>query len=120
MVEHHLEFVHMPLFERTRKNVLNDEEVHAVENQLLANPAAGVILRDTGGVRKLRAALENRGKRGSVRIVYYYHRQRDTIYFILAFAKNVQASLTPAQRRIVRELVAAIEAEAWPPSGPRH
>jgi hypothetical protein len=110
----YLEFVYTPLFQATRKGVLMDAEVRAVENALLENPEAGPMIAATGGVRKIRAAQEGRGKSGSARVVYLFVGWQRTVYFILAFPKNVQGNLTQAQKKIVREVVADIESEEWP------
>ena len=117
MSRRQLEFVYVPLFERTRKNLLSDEEMRQVENALLEDPEAGSVMGDTGGIRKIRAAQEHRGKSGSARVLYYYKSNRETVYFLLAFAKNVQANLTAAQKKILRAVVAALEAEEWPAPG---
>lgn len=114
----YLEFVYTRLFQATRKGVLTDAEVRAVENALLENPEAGPMITDTGGVRKIRAAQEGRGKSGSARVVYLFVGWQRTVYFILAFPKNVQGNLTEAQKRIVREVVADIESEEWPRKKP--
>lgn len=110
----YLEFVYLELFERTRKGVLTDDEMRAVEIGLLANPVAGPVVRDTGGVRKLRAAQTGRGKSGSARVTYLYLADEETIYFIFAFATNVQGNLTHAQKKQMREMVAVIRSEEWP------
>lgn len=110
----YLEFVYMALFERSRKGVLTDAEMEAVEDELLRNPETGDVIAGTGGVRKIRAAQEDRGKRGSARVVYLYVRGQCTVYFIFAFPKNVQGNLTDAQRKAIRTLVAQIEDEEWP------
>ncbi len=109
-----LEFVYTALFERTRKGVLTDEEMQAVEDELLTNPRAGAIMSNTGGVRKTRAAMEGRGKRGSGRVAYLYIPEQRTVYFLLAFPKNVQGNLTDAQKKLVREMVKEISREEWP------
>ena len=109
-----LEFVYLALFERTRKGVLTDAEMKQVEDELLANPRAGVVMVNTGGVRKVRAAQEQRGKSGSARVAYLYVPEQATVYFILAFPKNVQGNLTDAQKKQVRAVVAQIRDEGWP------
>ena len=109
-----LEFVYLALFERTRKGVLTDAEVKAVEDELLANPRAGAVMVGTGGVRKVRAAQEQRSKSGSARVAYLYVEEQATVYFILAFPKNVQGNLTAEQKKQVRAVVAAIKGEDWP------
>lgn len=112
-----LEFVYLPLFERARRHVFTDEEMEKVENMLLENPEDGDLMSNTGGVRKSRAANEGRGKSGSGRVLYLYLRWRRTIYFLLAFPKNVQGNLTDAQKKAVRALVADIKSEVWPYKG---
>jgi hypothetical protein len=64
MAERALEFVYTPLFERTRKSLLTDSEMKIVEDELLADPDRGVLMRGTGGVRKLRATQENAVRAG--------------------------------------------------------
>jgi hypothetical protein len=113
-----LEFVYLGLFERTRAGVLDDAEVKALEDELLANPRAGVVMVNTGGVRKVRAAQQGRGKSGSARVAYLYVPEQATVYFILAFPKNVQGNLTPDQKKQVRSVVAQIKDEPWPRSRP--
>lgn len=109
--EPHLEFVYTTAFEASRKGVLTDEEVRWVELSLLENPEAGVLESGTGGVRKIRAAQAGRGKRGSARVMYFYVRVQRRIYFLLAFAKNEQASLTDAEKNTVRKLAERLRKE---------
>jgi hypothetical protein len=109
-----LEFVYLELFERTRRGVLSDGEVQTVEDELLANPRTGVVMAGAGGVRKVRAAQQGRGKSGSTRVVYLYVEEQATVYFILAFPKNVQGNLTDEQKRAVRALAAQVRQEPWP------
>lgn len=109
-----VEFVYLSLFERTRKGVLTDAEMKEVEDELLANPRAGVVMANTSGVRKIRAAQGQRGKSGSARVAYLYVEEQATVYFIIAFPKNVQGNLTDAQKKQVRAMVAQIRNEGWP------
>ncbi|HEU4883616.1 MAG TPA: type II toxin-antitoxin system RelE/ParE family toxin [Longimicrobium sp.] len=109
-----VEFVYLALFERTRKGVLTDAEMKELEDELLANPRAGVVMVNTGGVRKVRAAQEGRGKSGSARVAYLYVEEQATVYFIIAFPKNVQGNLTDAQKKQLRAVVAQIRDEGWP------
>ncbi|HEV2147628.1 MAG TPA: type II toxin-antitoxin system RelE/ParE family toxin [Longimicrobiaceae bacterium] len=110
----YLEFVYIDLFERTRKGVLTDEEVRAVEDELLERPTRGDVMEGTGGVRKIRAAQEGHGKSGSARVAYLYVEKWASVFFMLAFPKNVQGNLTSEQKKIVRDEVARIRAEEWP------
>jgi len=46
---------------------------------------AGDLVRDTGDVRKLRWGAEGRGKRGGIRVIYFFH-NRQLPLFLLIFA----------------------------------
>ena len=106
-----LQFVFLPSFERSAAGLLSESDIQVLEETLLEEPRKGAVMRDTGGVRKVRAAIEGRGKSGSTRVVYLYVEARETIYFLLCFPKNEQANLTPEQTRRIRALVALLEAE---------
>jgi len=49
-----------------------------------ANPEAGDVIAQAGGVRKLRWSLPDRGKRGGARVVYYYHSERLPVFLLAA------------------------------------
>jgi hypothetical protein len=55
-------------------------------------------------VRKLRWALEGRGKRGGARVVYYFHNETMPIFALTAYAKNERADITQADRNEYRRL----------------
>ena len=108
---HWLEFVFLPSFERTAAGVLSAEDIRVLELTLIQDPRAGAVVRGTGGVRKVRAAIEGRGKSGSARVVYLYVEVRRKIYLLLCYPKNEQGNLTPEQKRRVRQLVAQLQSE---------
>lgn len=85
-----------------------------MEDELLEHPEAGALMQGTGGVRKIRVAQKGRGKSGSARVTYLYVEHQRTVYFILAFPKNVQGNLTADQKKVIRGVVAEIKAEEWP------
>ncbi|MFO1352481.1 MAG: hypothetical protein U1F68_18110 [Gammaproteobacteria bacterium] len=57
-------------------------------------------------MRKLRWALSGRGKRGGVRIIYYWWVNMDRLYMLFAYPKNVQDDLTHDQAQQLAALVA--------------
>ncbi len=72
---------------------------------IAANPEAGDLIPETGGVRKVRWALAGRGKRGGARVVYYYHNESLPVFLLAAYGKNEKANLSSAQRNAMAELV---------------
>src|SRR5258708_13958517 len=69
------------------------------------NPEAGDIIPETGGVRKLRWALEGRAKRGGARVIYYYHSERLPVVMLDMYAKSVKANLTKAERNAMTKRI---------------
>ena len=72
---------------------------------LLERPDAGSIVPGSGGVRKLRWGLRGRGKRGGIRVIYYWKTADDEIWLLTLYAKNVQENI-PAHllKQIAQEI----------------
>lgn len=96
--------VETPEFIRRVDKLLDDDEREALIAYLAANPTAGDLIPGTGGVRKLRWALEGRGKRGGARIVHFFHNSRLPLFLLTAFAKNERTDLSQADRNGLRTL----------------
>lgn len=68
-----LHFIHTADFDESLIDVpMSDEELRVVQQTLQADPNAGDPVAGTGGIRKLRAAVKGKGKRGGARVLYYY------------------------------------------------
>lgn len=100
-----MHIVEAPVFTRQLRSVLSEEEYRLLQLALLMNPERGVVLRGSGGLRKMRWGAEGRGKRGGVRVIYYYASQPRIIVMLFLYAKNEQEDLTPEQLRMLRMLV---------------
>jgi hypothetical protein len=100
--------VETPEFLAATKAIMDEEERGLLVDYLARNPLAGDLIPGTGGVRKLRWALEGRGKRGGARVVYYYHSDAMPLFALTAFAKNERADLTQADRNDFRRLTALL------------
>jgi len=59
----------------------------------------------SGGLRKIRWRLPGAGKRGSLRVIYYYWDARDTVFMLFPYRKTEQDDLTPDQLRRLRAVV---------------
>jgi len=73
--------------------------------ELVRNPEAGRVIRGSGGVRKLRWATRRSGKRGGLRILYYWHQYRAILVLLVAYAKTERDDLTRAQLRVLKGVV---------------
>ncbi len=58
-----------------------------------------------GGLRKLRWSAQGRGKRGGIRLIYYWDPPSHTFYMLYLYAKNEQGDLTSSQTKALARLV---------------
>ena len=97
--------VELPEYLRRAERLLSEQVRTDLVDYLAAHPKAGVIMRGTGGIRKLRWAREGMGKRGGVRVIYYYHDEQIPLYLLTIFGKGAKDNLTQAGQNALRRLV---------------
>ena len=96
--------VETPEFLATTRKIMADDERAKLIDYLATDPSSGDLVPGTGGVRKLRWALEGRGKRGGARVIYYYHNVDFPLFALSAYAKNQRADLSDADRNDFKRL----------------
>jgi hypothetical protein len=106
------EFVYMPKFNREWSAAgFDDEDLRSLESFLMDKPDAGPVMAGTGGLRKLRWKLPNRGKRGGVRVLYLSYLYTSKICMVDLFPKDEKDNLTAAERNSVKKIVKQINEE---------
>jgi hypothetical protein len=102
-----LEFLETELFTRSITALLSDEEYAELQGAMAVDPEAGDLIKGTGGLRKLRwsQARRGKGKRGGVRVVYYWYVTGSLIYMLLAYSKDERDDLNAGQKKLLARLV---------------
>ena len=100
-----MEFIETPVFTKLVLDLLDDEEYRELQNVLLLDPAYGALIRGGGGIRKMRFAIDGRGKSGGVRTIYYWAKPRDQIYMLLIYPKSKKDTLSDKETEILRAYV---------------
>jgi mRNA-degrading endonuclease RelE of RelBE toxin-antitoxin system len=100
-----MEIIETPIFTKRIKDVLSDEEYSKLQWALVINPEIGPLIQGGKGLRKLRWAIPGGGKRGGLRIIYYWYTQDERIYMLLPYKKSRQEDLTSEQLKILIEFV---------------
>lgn len=99
-----LTFIESPIYSEQIDDLLSAEDHRQLQLHLLEQPNRGDLIKGVGGLRKLRWAGSGRGKRGGIRIIYYlWH--NDTAFLLFAYPKNQQEDLTPAQAKLLHQLI---------------
>jgi len=94
------------LFVRQAEKVWTDAEREEFVGYIAANPKAGDVIRETGGIRKVRWSRMGSGKRGGARVIYFYADPSRPLYLLMVYAKARKEDLSPEQKRAVRSFVA--------------
>jgi mRNA-degrading endonuclease RelE of RelBE toxin-antitoxin system len=97
--------VETSVFTRRVRALLRDEEYRLLQLHLAGHPDAGAVIKGSGGLRKIRWSVGARGKRGGVRVIYYWSKPLDQILMLLIYSKSDREDLTPEQLKMLRKVV---------------
>ena len=99
-----LTFVETTAFTRRIVQQKLEEDLRALQQELLRNPEKGALDPGTGGLRKVRMRVGSvgRGKRSGARVHYLYLPGERVIYLLFVYLKGEQATLTPDQKKKLR------------------
>jgi len=100
-----MRFIETSVFTRAIVDLLDDEVYRSLQLALLLRPDLGTTIRGGGGLRKLRWAQKGKGKRGSLRVIYFWDESSETFYMLYIYRKSVQEDLTAQQRKLLTRLV---------------
>jgi len=104
------EFIELPQFHKNWNELgLDEESLRMLQIQLLKNPQAGDVVPGTGGLRKYRFRLPNRGKSGGARVLYVDFVAYEKIYLITAYSKSDKENLTKTECQGIRIMIQKLE-----------
>ena len=103
-----MELIEALAFTRNVANYLDDDGYRELQNELTNNPELGDLMPGTGGFRKLRWGDKRRGKgrRGGLRIVYYYFLSDQQIWLMTLYDKNEASDLTSKEKKALQAAIA--------------
>lgn len=106
-----LSFTEQPAFSSIRDDLFGKETSNGsfprLQSMLMDNPRAGDVIPGSGGARKVRWTLAGQtgGKRGGIRVIYFYNEERAHIWLLRAYAKNTQENMIPRQIQDTAEII---------------
>ncbi|HON80239.1 MAG TPA: type II toxin-antitoxin system RelE/ParE family toxin [Spirochaetota bacterium] len=106
------EFIILPEFDKAWKHLgLSDNELKSLQQHLCLYPDQGDIIQGTGGLRKLRWAIQGKGKSGGIRVAYVDFVIFEKIYLITAYSKGDKDNLSKTERNDIKKLISLLENE---------
>lgn len=89
-----MEFFETSIFTKLIQKLTSDRDYHLLQVHLSIRPESGDIIKGSGGIRKLRWRGSGRGKRGGIRVIYYFLTENEQIYMLYAYPKSKKDALT--------------------------
>ncbi len=97
--------VETSIFTRQIQKLLADDEYRQLQLTLSGRPDRGTIIVGSGGLRKVRWSGSGRGKRGGVRVIYYWAVEQNRLLMLLVYSKSERDDLSRKQLQILRKIV---------------
>ncbi len=96
-------FIESPIFSKHIYSYLDEEGYSSLQQALALKPDSGKVIPGSGGLRKLRWAGSGRGKRGGLRVIYYFLREDGQIWLLTIFAKNEAENIPNSVLKMLRK-----------------
>ena len=109
-MSHAIEFIETTMFTRQIKQIATDDELKELQKLLIESPDKGDLIRQTGGLRKIRMATGTQGKSGSARVIYFLA-TAEVIYLVMAYPKSTKDSITDAEKAELKKLTQRLKDE---------
>ena len=99
-----MKFIETSIFTKLIHKLLPDENYRMLQMALMLRPDAGSVIKGSAGLRKIRWKSPGSGKRGGLRLIYYWN-PPDDIYMIFIYRKADQEDLTIGQIKTLKQLI---------------
>src|SRR5690606_41799662 len=95
-------FIETTIFTKQIKELVNDEEYRQLQQDLLLQPDKGDLIKNGGGICKVRCSQGNKGKGGGIRVIYYWVTEDNQIFFLVSYPKSVTDNMTDKRSEDIR------------------
>ncbi|HCS39631.1 MAG TPA: hypothetical protein DIW44_08605 [Anaerolineaceae bacterium] len=100
-----MEIIETSVFTRQVQLLFSDEEYRLLQSALIQHPDIGKIIPRSGGLRKMRWSLGEKGKRSGTRIIYFWAISKEQLLMLYMYAKNQTDDLSINQLRQLESII---------------
>lgn len=97
-----LTVVETSLFEKQWPSYWTEDEHNEFVFFIASDPETGVVVEDSGGIRKVRWKRTGTGKSGGVRVIYFTRMAQGEVVLLTLYAKSKTDNLTGAKLKEIR------------------
>jgi hypothetical protein len=102
-------FIHTKVFDRQWTALgCDDNDLLELQKAICANPQEPPVILGTGGVRKIRVALDGRGKSGGARVLYVDFIAQSIVGLLYAYSKGDKENINDEERKLLKLMVEQI------------
>lgn len=92
-------------FVKTAEDIWDEDELYAVVDWFPDNYESGDVIKESGGLIKIRVPYAGTGKRGGARVIYFVKRGDGEIWLLAAYKKSVADTLSKAALKKLKEML---------------
>lgn len=104
-----MEIVETKVYTKYITKLMSDDEYKELQSFLVQNPKSGDMIKNSGGLRKLRWKIKDKGKSGGIRNIYYFYENKEMIIMLYVYEKNKQDDLSPKELEILKTILKGID-----------
>jgi len=106
-------FIHTKVFDRKWEELgCDDDDLAELQRVICENPQGNPVISGTGGIRKVRVALQGRGKSGGARVMYVDYVSFGVVGLLSAYPKNEKENISASEKKVLKSIAEHIS-ENW-------
>ena len=100
-----LTVIETSLFQKQWPHYWTEDERGAFASYIARHPAAGDVVPESGGIRKVRWGRAGSGKSGGVRVIYFTRTAKGEVVLLTLYAKSKTENLTGSKLKEIRHVL---------------
>jgi hypothetical protein len=97
-------FVEVKDFKKQVEILGGDTLLQTIQNEILKDPEVGDLVKETGGIRKLRIATKGKGKSGGIRVFYLDVPEKEKCYLLYILEKSEADNISAEGKKMFKKL----------------